>query len=174
MSDPSAPRSKAETREPARAWDGTRQRQIDEIGRLLQQLTRLSIVGMADQLSAHGLTILQFSTLQAIDHAEHDMTIGEIGEAISAPASSLTGIVDRLEQEGLVTRQQHPADRRAVVVRITPAGAALTRAIQRERRQGLDVLLHGLDETAIAQFTAILTEIVTNFPAESKRASGTG
>ena len=50
----------------------------------------------------------------------------------SCDASNIVGIVDRLEQRGLVERVSSPADRRVKQVMLTPAGQLF-----RERFQGL-------------------------------------
>jgi len=52
-------------------------------------------------------------------------TIGELSEVTLLPAPSLVGIVDRLEQRGLVARRRSEKDRRKVHVVVTVAGAKL-------------------------------------------------
>ncbi|MFD0580466.1 MarR family transcriptional regulator [Dactylosporangium darangshiense] len=46
-----------------------------------------------------------------------------LGTAIGGRPTTLTGILDRLEQRGLLAREPHANDRRTVVVRLTPDGA---------------------------------------------------
>ena len=60
-------------------------------------------------------------------------------------ASSITGILDRLEKLGLVERQHDSADRRRVVATITPDGAAL---MQRIMQQEVDRLDHVLSKSS--------------------------
>jgi DNA-binding MarR family transcriptional regulator len=43
---------------------------------------------------------------------------------VVSPAN-LTGIIDRLEQKGLIRRSARPGDRRATVIELTPEGVAL-------------------------------------------------
>lgn len=51
-------------------------------------------------------------------------------EAVTQPA--MTGLIGRLETQGLVNRTPDPSDGRAVLIGITPSGGAL---VQRRRRQ---------------------------------------
>jgi DNA-binding MarR family transcriptional regulator len=50
------------------------------------------------------------------------LTVGEAAERLQIRHNSAVGLVDRCEKLGLVRREAHPADRRVIVVRVTPAG----------------------------------------------------
>jgi DNA-binding transcriptional ArsR family regulator len=47
-----------------------------------------------------------------------EMTAGELAKATGLTTASITGVVDRLEQAGLVSRERPAADRRRVVIRL--------------------------------------------------------
>ena len=47
----------------------------------------------------------------------------ELGDAVVISKSGLTGVVDRMEQAGLVERVADPGDRRVTLVALTPLGA---------------------------------------------------
>lgn len=47
------------------------------------------------------------------------MTPGEIADNLCLSTGSVTGVIDRLEERGLVERTRHPQDRRKVAVRLT-------------------------------------------------------
>ena len=68
----------------------------------------------------------------------------ELGEAgIQVPAT-VTGIIDRLEQNNLVLRQPNPSDRRSYHILLTPTGQALLNQIDAERRQGIAMLFQNI------------------------------
>ncbi|MFO7898422.1 MAG: MarR family transcriptional regulator [Planctomycetota bacterium] len=80
---------------------------------------------MDADLRRRRLTASQFNTLLVLRAAGPDgLRMGEIGERLVVTKSNVTGLVDRLERDGLVRRGAH-ADRRATVVRLTKAGAGL-------------------------------------------------
>lgn len=70
------------------------------------------------------LTPPQFYVLATIGYAG-GLPFGEIGEKLMVTVSNLTGIVDRLEEKGLVVRDRDVRDRRVVRVRLTDKGTKL-------------------------------------------------
>jgi len=69
----------------------------------------------------YGLTGPQLITLQRA--AQHDgASAGELARHVNLSHPTLTGILDRLEKRGLVTRVPTESDRRRVSVRVTPRG----------------------------------------------------
>lgn len=72
----------------------------------------------------HGLTAPQLSALSLLVHAG-PLSLGELGERMHTGASTLTGIVDRMEREGLAARERSADDRRVWRVALTARGRAL-------------------------------------------------
>ncbi|WP_252436653.1 MarR family winged helix-turn-helix transcriptional regulator [Pseudonocardia humida] len=54
----------------------------------------------------------------------HPRTVSELGAAVGTRPTTLTGVLDRLEKRGLVTRLPRPGDRRAVQIELTATGRA--------------------------------------------------
>lgn len=76
-------------------------------------------------LRKRNLTAAQFNTLLILRNAGPDgLLMGQIGERLVVTKSNVTGLIDRLEAQGLVMRHEE-CDRRAVTVRLTKAGATL-------------------------------------------------
>src|SRR3982074_1828116 len=82
--------------------------------RALQRLATRSIesseVGLSD-----------FAVLEMLLH-KGPQPVNEIGRRIELTSGAITTAVDRLESRDLVTREAHPSDRRARVVRLTAPG----------------------------------------------------
>ena len=71
-----------------------------------------------------GISMTHFHVLTLLRH--HDaMPMGRLAEILDASMSSATGIIDRMEERGLVERVRVPDDRRVVLVRPTQAGLDL-------------------------------------------------
>ena len=91
---------------------------------LLRTHSHLSPFIDAD-LRRRNLTSAQLNVLLALRSAGADgLLMGQIGDRLVVTRSNVTGLIDRLERQGLVTRASH-RDRRATVVRLTEAGEAL-------------------------------------------------
>ncbi|WP_369264759.1 MarR family winged helix-turn-helix transcriptional regulator [Streptomyces sp. R35] len=70
------------------------------------------------------------------------LTTLKASEQITQPA--ITQLVSRLEREGLVERQPDPEDGRAVLVRVTPAGAQIVRTRYEDRVRRFSQLIEAL------------------------------
>jgi DNA-binding MarR family transcriptional regulator len=71
--------------------------------------------------SFFGITGSQLAALEKI-YLEDGLTIGELSERMGLSASSVTGLVDRLERDKLVDRRRSSEDRRVVQVFLAPRG----------------------------------------------------
>lgn len=79
---------------------------------------------------AEGLTIAQVRALFALD-AHQAATAGEIAEAARLSPAAVSGMLDELERDGIVTRVRSDSDRRRVLVTLTDDG----RAVLKKRRK---------------------------------------
>ncbi|MGG7578478.1 MarR family transcriptional regulator [Rhizobium sp. L9] len=70
------------------------------------------------------LTYPQFLVMTAL-WARDDRTVKDLGETLFLDSSTLTPLLKRLENVGLVTRNRNPADERQVLLRLTKKGHAL-------------------------------------------------
>ena len=84
-----------------------------------------------EMASAFGLTGPQLTILKLLESFP-DLSLSTLSERIRAQNSTVTGIVDRMEREGLVRRERSTADRRVVHLRLSEKGARLAREIQVE------------------------------------------
>jgi DNA-binding MarR family transcriptional regulator len=86
--------------------------------------------------------------------------MGELGSTLGLAKSSLTGLVDRVAQRGLVRREPDPDDARAVRVALTEKGAELTEEFYVETCRRMEVLANGLDEADRDTLAALLARVV--------------
>lgn len=108
------------------------------------------------------LTEAQAQMLCAL--SERSIGMAELSGVLGVERSSLTGLVDRAEQRGLVVREPDPNDRRAVKVMLTPAGAGAVRRFHDQLTDRLDALLAELPATERARFTRTMSRIVADVP----------
>jgi len=78
-----------------------------------------------------GLTGPQLTVVKMLE-ALGELPLSRLSEKIRAQNSTVTGIVDRMEREGLVVRTRSAADRRVVHIQLTPKGSTLAREVQVE------------------------------------------
>ena len=73
---------------------------------------------------ALGLTPAQFDIIATLGNTA-GMTCKELGEKTLITKGTMTGVLDRLEQKGLLTRSDSPNDGRSWITRLTRQGEAL-------------------------------------------------
>ena len=105
------------------------------------------------------ITATQLNALLVLRAAGPDgLLMGEIGERLVVTKSNVTGLVDRLEAQGLAARGQHH-DRRATVVRLTDAGAALLDQVLPHHAKLLGELTDCLDAAEKKTLIHLLTKL---------------
>jgi DNA-binding MarR family transcriptional regulator len=67
-------------------------------------------------------TLPRFDLMAQLERHPEGLRMGELSKRLMVTGGNVTGITDQLVREGLVTREAPPDDRRAFVVRLTPAG----------------------------------------------------
>lgn len=90
-------------------------------GRLLSTAARLVEHAWAARLAQQGLTHAGLVTLHALVEGQ-SLSLAALATRCQVTPQTMTRTLDRLERDGLVQRRRSGADRRRVVVRLTPAG----------------------------------------------------
>jgi MarR family 2-MHQ and catechol resistance regulon transcriptional repressor len=98
---------------------------------------------VAVRVSDYGLTTPQFGVLEALYHLG-PLSLGELAEKLLVTGGNITYVMDRLEKEGLVTRDRSGPDRRVVIARLTPEGAGLIREVFPGHARFIHELTEGL------------------------------
>lgn len=135
-------------------------RDVDRIVEAIIYLYTESRRVTKDVARAHGLTGPQVTAIKLLEGVG-DLSLSALSERMSAKNSTITGLVDRLERDGLVQRTRSQADRRVTVVRLTPKArrlaeqipvtsmeifASALRSLGREERDQLRKLLRKLTD----------------------------
>ena len=111
---------------------------------------RLAVMRLARRLRQRaeaGVTPSMLSAMSSIGRMG-PITLGDLAVVEQVQPPSLSAIVGRLEQEGLVVRDSDPADRRVALVRLSPAGRRL---MDRSRSRKTAYLARRLEVLAPAE-----------------------
>jgi DNA-binding MarR family transcriptional regulator len=114
------------------------------------------------------LTGPQLTVLKVLESVG-DLSLSELSERIRAQNSTVTGIIDRMEREGLVVRSRSTEDRRVVNIRLTEKGAAIAREIAVEPMEVFRSALESLSAGEMQELLRILTKIAVRVRAIVKR-----
>lgn len=105
-----------------------------------------------------GLSSIQAITLLLTDSSK-PRPMKNFCTLYNCDASNITGIVDGLEQKGLVSRQNDPKDRRIKIICLEPAGKKMQRAIIERLSTSSGFLFDPLSETEAQQFVTIIEKL---------------
>ena len=94
---------------------------------------------------AFGVTLPQFDVMAALERKPDGMTMTELSRFLMVSNGNVTGIIDRLVAEKLVTRRAPADDRRAIIVRLTPRGLKEFATMARAHQTWVDGLLSDFD-----------------------------
>jgi DNA-binding MarR family transcriptional regulator len=105
-----------------------------------------------------GISMTHFHVLTLLRH--HDaMPMGRLAEILDASMSSTTGIIDRMEEKGLVERVRVPDDRRVVLVRPTQAGLDLVDEAELVKSEVMFGAISRLDPEQLERLTAASNDL---------------
>lgn len=93
----------------------------------------------------HDWTLPRFDVMSALSRSKDGMRMSEISAMLKVSNGNITGIVDKLTNEGLALRVAVPGDRRAQMVVLTPKGNELFAKHTAEHERWIDGILSGLD-----------------------------
>lgn len=130
--------------------------------KIVDQLFELAVILgdlMNRRLAEHGLTPARGEIIWLL-HRHGRLTQRQLSEALGCTPRNVTGLVDTLEAAGFVARTRHPADRRAVLVSLTPRGAALAAGWGADRDDGTAQLFAGTSTAELATFSAVLDRVL--------------
>ena len=88
-----------------------------------------------------------------------DLSLSELSDRIRAQNSTVTGIIDRMERESLVTRERSKEDRRVVYIKLTPKGRELAREIPIEPMEVFKSALETLSQQEMKDLLRIMTKV---------------
>ncbi len=120
-----------------------------------------------------GITVSQFAVLRTLRCAEadairrgelptdakgkcHGLRQTELGDRLLVRPPSVTGVIDRLERQGLVCRGPSPDDLRAKFVHLTDAGRRLMDRVEGDHAARMTAVLIALSVTEQQELTRLL------------------
>jgi DNA-binding MarR family transcriptional regulator len=124
-------------------------------------LKRLGMSAKDQSLAAFddaGLHPYHHAILAVLDEGSRE-TQGAIADSLGYDKGQLVGLLDELEEAGLVSRQRDQADRRRQIVEMTPAGRKTLEKLRKLSSRVEDEFLSSLGEKEREQFHALLLKL---------------
>jgi MarR family 2-MHQ and catechol resistance regulon transcriptional repressor len=109
-------------------------------------------------IQANGLNPTEFAVLELLYH-KGDQPMQQIGGKILLASGSITYVVDKLEQKGLLKRIACPTDRRVTYAQLTDEGKKFIQDIFPEHAKQIDTLMSSLSEAEKSEAIELLKKL---------------
>jgi DNA-binding MarR family transcriptional regulator len=138
-----------------------------------EQEAVLNILRTSDQLDNRlgrlfrefGLTSSQYNVLRILRGEGQPLPSLEVADRLIQVVPAITGLIDRLEKQKLVSRRRCDEDRRVVFVEITPAALALLKRIDKPLDELQKRLVGHLTPAELAALSRLLTKVRQPVPS---------
>ncbi len=107
------------------------------------------------ELVPYGVTPGQYGVLMCL-WDKNGQTVRQLAERLSLDSSTMTGLLDRMEQKGLIEKRPDPTDRRALQVLLTDKANELRESLPQAIDLANKKVLANLDEKQVQTFKALL------------------
>ena len=107
-------------------------------------------------------TLPRFDLLAQLDRSPQGLSMGELSARMMVSNGNITGLTDRLVEEGLVKRTPSARDRRSSHVSLTPAGKKAFDAMTPEHEQWVDDMMADLSRQEMQQLFQLLGRLKTS------------
>lgn len=128
--------------------------------RLLLQAREAVMVHYRPNLRAHGLSDQQWRVLRVLGERGSADT-GQVAREAYLLGPSLTGVLARMERDGLVVRSRDPQDQRRSVIQATARGLALVQVLSSSIEAHYERLERELGKAKLAQLYGLLDQLIS-------------
>ena len=138
------------------------------LGMLLRDANAVFNRVLREELAHHEITFSQYQHLRQLWQADGLAQV-ELSRRIGIETASSTAVIDQLEKRGFIRRKRDAADRRRIIVTLTPAGRALEKALD-----GCAIAVNmrarsGLSNADVAALFDSIGKIIGNLGGKSRR-----
>ena len=113
-----------------------------------------------------GSTLPRFDVMAALYRQPDGMLMSDLSRFLLVSNGNVTGIVDRLVTDGLVSRAKRDGDRRTSIVRLTSSGMAAFEAMAEAHEDWINTYLQGVTPDQAARLSSMLKSFQSNWEGE--------
>ncbi len=136
---------------------------------------------MTPYFARFGVSGAQWGILRVLRRAqangETSLRLAELGQRLLIQPSGITGLVDRMERQGLVKRSRSKQDLRARCVNLTPAGCRLVATVLQGHSRQIEWLFAAMKPAELERLRELLTRLGAHLqtltPRRRQKGSGT-
>ena len=128
----------------------------------IARLEQLVLGSVSEIAARHDLTALQFTTLSVLNRHGAPLSSSQLARRSFMTAQSMHEVIHRLEQAGLIKRDQHPNHRRKRPASLTPKGQRVLASCEAAVAEFETRMLRGFRRSDRTRFLAMIKTAVRN------------
>ena len=148
---------------------------VEETFQKLQHVTTKIETSLRAVLAERGMSIPGLILLQILIKREGPATATELADRMMVTNGAITGFMDKLEEDGLITRNRMPMDRRVVLVEATEKARAQFEKLRYVAIDELTQAFHGWNDYDIKRLLNLLSRLGNRPPeirSSPRRSNG--
>ena len=131
------------------------------IGPLIGRVRSVMLSRLDAELQPFGMTAMQFAILKNVAEGAAE-TAADLCRLLHYDNGSMTRLLDRLEQKGLIRRERSKDDRRVVSLRITGAGRTVLPRLRDSAARVIERMLNGFSAAEVNDLRVSLGRMIEN------------
>jgi DNA-binding MarR family transcriptional regulator len=121
--------------------------------------------------SEFGLSLAKFDVLAQLDRYPEGLALGQLSQNLKVSGGNVSGLVQRLLADDLISKAMSSEDRRSFIVRLTPKGAALFRKAADIHKRHLSKRLENIPPQELDSALGVLRSLSQKIRTETKKQS---
>jgi DNA-binding MarR family transcriptional regulator len=114
------------------------------------------------------ITLPRFDLMAQLERHPEGLKMGELSKRMMVTGGNVTGITDQLVDEGLVVREDNAKDRRAYIIKLTPAGRKVFKQMAEAHEKWILELFSGLTEKDVGALYKLLAQLKQHVSATAR------
>jgi DNA-binding MarR family transcriptional regulator len=136
-----------------------REANVETVLDLAAQIFRVLLPTVPREVMEADVTMVQLKAMLLL-YLNQPMRMSELATGLGVTLATATGLVDRLVDRGVASREGLPEDRRVVLVRLTASGDRVIGMIWSSSRERMAGLLGALDATQLETLAGVLRSML--------------
>lgn len=121
--------------------------------------------------SEFALSLAKFDVLAQLDRYPDGMALGQLSQNLKVSGGNVSGLVQRLLADDLISKAMSSEDRRSFIVRLTPKGATLFRKAADVHKKHLSKRLENVPARELDTALSVLKSLASKLRTEGKKQS---
>ena len=121
----------------------------------------------------YSITLPQFDVLSALERSKKGLTMSQLSKQLMVSNGNVTGVMARLEDDGMIQRAPLSDDRRTMIARLSPKGRKHFQKMAKAHEAWIDAMFAGLNDADIQELLDSLSGMKSSLKNYTERSRST-